>query len=67
MKIIKNLVCVLFQQSFIVLILNKKISILSRSLKQDLVLNTEINDDNKIYIDGQPVIVKIDGHWRVNQ
>ena len=33
--------------------IDKKISILSRSLKQDLVLNTEINDDNKIYIDGQ--------------
>ena len=35
--------------------IDKKISILSRSLKQDLVLNTEINDDNKIYIDGQLV------------
>ena len=33
--------------------IDKKISILSRSLKQDLVLNTEINEDNKIYIDGQ--------------
>ena len=33
--------------------IDKKISILSRSLKQDLVLNTDINDDNKIYIDGQ--------------
>ncbi len=33
--------------------IDKKISILSRSLKQDFVLNTEINDDNKIYIDGQ--------------
>ena len=33
--------------------IDKKISILSRSLKQDLVLNTEINDDDKIYIDGQ--------------
>ena len=33
--------------------IDKKISILSRSLKQDLVLNTEINDDNKIFIDGQ--------------
>ena len=33
--------------------IDKKISILSRSLKQDLVLNTEINDENKIYIDGQ--------------
>ena len=35
--------------------IDKKISILSRSLKQDLMLNTEINDDNKIYIDGQLV------------
>ncbi len=33
--------------------IDKKISILSRSLKQDLVLNTEINDNNKIHIDGQ--------------
>jgi len=33
--------------------IDKKISILSRSLKQDLLLNTEINDKNKIYIDGQ--------------
>merc|ERR1711991_259812 len=33
--------------------IDKKISILSRSLKQDLVLNTEINDENKIHIDGQ--------------
>ena len=33
--------------------IDKKISILSRSLKQDLILNTEINEDNKIYIDGQ--------------
>ena len=33
--------------------IDKKISILSRSLKQDLMLNTEINDNNKIYIDGQ--------------
>ena len=33
--------------------IDKKISILSRSLKQDLILNTEINDQNKIYIDGQ--------------
>ena len=33
--------------------IDKKISILSRSLKQDLVLNTEINKENKIYIDGQ--------------
>ena len=33
--------------------IDKKISILSRSLKQDLILNTKINDENKIYIDGQ--------------
>ena len=33
--------------------IDKKISILSRSLKQDLVLNTEINEHDKIYIDGQ--------------
>ena len=33
--------------------IDKKISILSRSLKQDLILKTEINTDNKIYIDGQ--------------
>ena len=33
--------------------IDKKISILSRSLKQDLVLNTKINNDNKIHIDGQ--------------
>ena len=35
--------------------IDKKISILSRSLKQDLVLNTEINEKNKIYIDNQLV------------
>ena len=35
--------------------IDKKISILSRSLKQDLILNTEINDENKIFIDGQLV------------
>ncbi len=35
--------------------IDKKISILSRSLKQDLVLNTEIDDKNKIFIDGQLV------------
>ena len=35
--------------------IDKKISILSRSLKQDLILNTEINDQNKIFIDGQLV------------
>ena len=33
--------------------IDKKISILSRGLKQDLVLNTKINDENKIHIDGQ--------------
>jgi len=33
--------------------IDKKISILSRSLKQDTVLNTEINKENKIYINGQ--------------
>ncbi len=33
--------------------IDKKISILSRSLKQDLILNTEINDENKVHIDGQ--------------
>ncbi len=33
--------------------IDKKISILSRSLKQDLILNTKINENNKIYIDEQ--------------
>ena len=33
--------------------IDKKISILSRSLKQDIILNTEINTENKIHIDGQ--------------
>ena len=33
--------------------IDKKISILSRSLKQDLVLKTKINNENKIYIDEQ--------------
>jgi len=33
--------------------IDKKISILSRNLKQDLILNTEINEENKIYIDEQ--------------
>ena len=33
--------------------IDKKISILSRSLKQDLILNTKINNENKIYIDEQ--------------
>ena len=35
--------------------IDKKISMLSRSLKQDLVLNTEINEENKIFIDNQYV------------
>ena len=35
--------------------IDKKISILSRSLKQDLILNTEINEENKIHIDGQRI------------
>jgi|TARA_B100001093_G_scaffold516954_1_gene597087 ATP-dependent RNA helicase SUPV3L1/SUV3 len=33
--------------------IDKKISILSRGLKQDLMLNTEIDKDDKIMIDGQ--------------
>ena len=33
--------------------IDKKISILSRGLKQDLVLKTEIDKENKIIIDGQ--------------
>ena len=33
--------------------IDKKISILSRNLKQDLILSTKINENNKIYIDGQ--------------
>ena len=33
--------------------IDKKISILSRSLKQDLILKTKINNENKIHIDGQ--------------
>ena len=33
--------------------IDKKISILSRGLKQDLILNTEINEENKLHIDGQ--------------
>jgi ATP-dependent RNA helicase SUPV3L1/SUV3 len=33
--------------------IDKKISILSRGLKQDLILNTKINDENEIHIDGQ--------------
>ena len=35
--------------------IDKKISILSRNLKQDLVLNTKINEENKMHIDGQLV------------
>ncbi len=35
--------------------IDKKISLLSRSLKQDLILDTEINENNKIYIDSQLV------------
>ncbi len=35
--------------------IDKKISILSRSLKQDLILNTDINEENKIHIDGQRI------------
>ena len=35
--------------------IDKKISILSRSLKQDLKLNTEIDQNNKIIIDGQNI------------
>ena len=33
--------------------IDKKISLLSRSLKQDVVLKTKINEENKIYIDEQ--------------
>ncbi len=33
--------------------IDKKISLLSRSLKQDLILNTKINENDKIYIDDQ--------------
>ncbi len=33
--------------------IDKKISILSRSLKQDIILKTEIDEKNKITIDGQ--------------
>jgi ATP-dependent RNA helicase SUPV3L1/SUV3 len=35
--------------------IDKKISILSKNLKQDLVLNTKIDEDNKILIDEQHV------------
>ena len=33
--------------------IDKKLSILSRSLKQDLILKTEIDNENKVLIDGQ--------------
>jgi len=33
--------------------IDKKVSSLSRSLKQDLILDTVINEENKIHIDGQ--------------
>ncbi len=33
--------------------IDKKISILSRSLKQDLILNTKISDNNKVHINDQ--------------
>jgi ATP-dependent RNA helicase SUPV3L1/SUV3 len=33
--------------------IDKKISMLSRSLKQDLILNTEINEENEVLIDSQ--------------
>tara|TARA_B100000963_G_scaffold139251_1_gene121296 strand:+ start:2528 stop:4993 length:2466 start_codon:yes stop_codon:yes gene_type:complete len=33
--------------------IDKKISVLSRNLKQDLVLKTEIDEKNQIFIDGQ--------------
>jgi ATP-dependent RNA helicase SUPV3L1/SUV3 len=33
--------------------IDKKISILSRSLKQDIVLKTEVGSDNKVIVDGQ--------------
>ena len=39
---------------------DKRISILSRSLKQDIVLGTEIKNENKIIIDGQ-YIGKLNG------
>ena len=32
---------------------DKRISVLSRSLKQDIILGTEINNENKVIIDGQ--------------
>ena len=33
--------------------IDKKISLLSRGLKQDVVLNTEVSNDDKVLIDGQ--------------
>ena len=35
--------------------IDKKISILSKGLKQDLVLKTEISEENKVLIDGQDI------------
>ena len=35
--------------------IDKKISILSRSLKQDVILNTEVNLENKVIVDGQHI------------
>ncbi len=35
--------------------IDKKLSILSKGLKQDLVLKTEVNKDNKVSIDGQNI------------
>ena len=35
--------------------IDKKMSILSRGLKQDVILRTEINDENKVLIDGQHI------------
>jgi len=40
--------------------IDKRISILSRSLKQDITLNTEITDENRVIIDGQ-FIGKLEG------
>ncbi|MFL2883428.1 MAG: helicase-related protein [Pelagibacteraceae bacterium] len=33
--------------------IDKKISLLSRGLKQDMILHTEVSEDNKVLIDGQ--------------
>ncbi|MFL2887663.1 MAG: helicase [Pelagibacterales bacterium MED-G40] len=35
--------------------IDKKISILSKGLKQDLVLKTEVSEENKVLIDGQDI------------